>query len=55
MKTICLLILTALAPTPRAVPGRCVLLLAALPSSETAFCQRKGGKAAVTCEGSGQN
>ena len=31
------------------------LLLATLPILDAAFCQRKGGKAAVTCEGSGQN
>ena len=33
---------------------RCVALLAALPSTDAAFCQR-GGKGAVTCEGSGAN
>ena len=41
MKTLGLLTLTALAATPCAV--------------ESVFCQRKGGKAAVTCEGSGQH
>ena len=49
MKPLRLLTLTALATTPRAVPW--ILLL---PLADAAFCQR-GGKGAVTCEGSGAN
>ena len=49
MKPLRLLALTALATPPRAVPW--ILLL---PLADAAFCQR-GGKGAVTCEGSGQN
>ena len=32
---------------------QCVALLATSPVLDAAFCQRKGGKAAVTCEGGG--
>ena len=55
MKPLCLLILTALATTPRAVSYKWTSFLLLPPLADAAFCQRKGGKAAVTCEGGGAN
>ena len=55
MKTLRSLTLTALATTPRAVSYKWTSFLLLPPLADAAFCQRKGGKAAVTCEGGGAN